>query len=833
MTAQQSHNFAARNQKRKEMSIANNFTVEGLVAKYRNYVNENCPKEYCPGEYKDENGKWHINDSYIPFSPDGNADEQLISTIYKVVATENADTKIVDALSEYLEKYYKAALTEEEVAFLCNHFSEFVTYEFEHRKDWLFHSGMNLSKERVRLVHEYVKPQEGATVFIADAEYCDLAVQFPSCIIEGFTGFNYKQKRVWALGQIRMYAAGIKSEIVSGEEIDGKYEYTLPEKGSVDFVIFRVNENKYFAQQIFGTECNNVESLYDLLKPGGKMLIFSEFKSEMAGNEKTKGFDFSRFRKRLVEEKAISSIISYEDTAILGKDRMNYILLVISKSPNSTVCIRDEKKHFSKVIGSEVLDSDILWPSYYMVNRPSEGRPLSSIVELVAEKEVAEFIEGQGFVLPDKAKGMVLMLRNAYGESFKDANLFYKSGYYVDDPAFTEKDWVNFLLAEQPCVLLSGNTEKLVVGYTTYIPQNGFVYAAGCQLVPQKGYDVRYIAALLFKPSVRDQITTICDGDVNQRILSLVLEKIIVPDHDEKERLRFLVEAMDDAMVSSKKEMETTFEEKLASMKADYINEVRMRKHDMRPHLRQLASAERLMLHYIETNSDIDELKEHLKSQIGYVHKALGCISDIVDHLSDEEKYGNAEIVNIDKFLEEIEISHNDSEGFTIEYDCDHEAFRKRGFAIPDLTEQWEKAQEQGIDMKDFILARAKDNLPLFVEIAHVDFQRMVDNIIENARKHGFTDSSRKDYFIGVDLSLNMEGNMYQIDFNNNGNPLPDGMTKERFGIRGEKAGLTGGTGSGGYIIKSIVTHYGGDYDVFTKDGVTTIRIYLPIAKKI
>ena len=149
------------------------------------------------------------------------------------------------------------------------------------------------------------------------------------------------------------------------------------------------------------------------------------------------------------------------------------------------------------------------------------------------------------------------------------------------------------------------------------------------------------------------------------------------------------------------------------------------------------------------------------------------------------------------------------------------------------MTEQWEKAQEQGIDMKDFILARAKDNLPLFVEIAHVDFQRMVDNIIENARKHGFTDSSRKDYFIGVDLSLNMEGNMYQIDFNNNGNPLPDGMTKERFGIRGEKAGLTGGTGSGGYIIKSIVTHYGGDYDVFTKDGVTTIRIYLPIAKKI
>jgi signal transduction histidine kinase len=71
---------------------------------------------------------------------------------------------------------------------------------------------------------------------------------------------------------------------------------------------------------------------------------------------------------------------------------------------------------------------------------------------------------------------------------------------------------------------------------------------------------------------------------------------------------------------------------------------------------------------------------------------------------------------------------------------------------------------------------------------------------------------------------------MYQIDFNNNGNPLLDGMTKSRFGIRGEKAGLTAGSGSGGYIVKSIVNHYGGDYDIFCKDGITTVRILLPIA---
>ena len=63
-----------------------------------------------------------------------------------------------------------------------------------------------------------------------------------------------------------------------------------------------------------------------------------------------------------------------------------------------------------------------------------------------------------------------------------------------------------------------------------------------------------------------------------------------------------------------------------------------------------------------------------------------------------------------------------------------------------------------------------------------------------------------------------------------NGNPLPKGMDKERFGIKGEKAGLTGGTGCGGNIIKNIVTHYGGDYDIFQDELSTVVRIWLPIA---
>jgi len=43
---------------------------------------------------------------------------------------------------------------------------------------------------------------------------------------------------------------------------------------------------------------------------------------------------------------------------------------------------------------------------------------------------------------------------------------------------------------------------------------------------------------------------------------------------------------------------------------------------------------------------------------------------------------------------------------------------------------------------------------------------------------------------------------------------MPKGMNAHRYGIKGEKAGLTGNTGTGGYIVKEIVEHYKGSYEI-------------------
>lgn len=802
-------------------------TVENLVAKYRKYVDEHCPKMYDVTEWIDKEGKAHLDEFYNPCSPEGDAEEQLLITIYKRVAGDGADKRIIDALSKYADSFYTDVLNESEMSFLAEHFSELSTLAFEyfasHSKGWYDH--YVLSKNVKSILKTAYNPESGSTIFIADPGYCDVAMLFPECIIKGYhtqRRFIYDDE-TWALGQIRLYAAGIRSEILSSEDVLSS-DYIR----DVDYSIWGTARFSSY---------KDAEMLCQNMKEKSRMLIFMD-RNDAAGTDVRGTHDL---RKEMVDKCIISSITSFEEDDKLWSILRNKICILACNYSHATVHMQlatgDEFD-----VSSEQLDHDILWPGYYSAKRPEAGIPLSSIVSFIDfdkkwenniwEANLTQRKDGE-WVLSEKMKKMPVVAPADMATDYKDANLCDADLKLAGDPIFEErKSWICRL--DQPCILLYGRGEKYKAGYVKDLPENGIALLESIAwLEPKVGIDVRYVAALLLSPEIKGQIITICEGEVNDTTIPLILDKVIVINHTEKERLNFLADASDDAIKGLKQEMADSIEKKISVLKADYINEVRMRKHDMSPHLLQMKSADRLMRHYIDTTTDIVELKKHLLAQVDYADKALTGISEIVEHLSDEEKFGKAEMVNIDKFLEDVELNHDDNEGFVIEYDCNRESFNKIGLAIPNMIEEREKAEKQGVNFMEFVRKQAKEKLPLYAEIAPIDFQRLVTNIIENARRHAFTDSSREDYYIGIGLSLDNKIDMYQIDFSNNGNPLPEGMTKERYGIRGEKVGATAGTGSGGYIVKSIVNHYGGDYDVFTKDGITTIRIYLPIASKV
>ena len=109
-----------------------NYTVENLVAKYRNYVDDHCPKSYSVCEGKDGN----LVDVYTPLPPYCNTGEQLLISLYKATEGNNINKEIEKALLEYENAFYKDALSEDEYAYLCMHYSETVSYLFAHRDEW-------------------------------------------------------------------------------------------------------------------------------------------------------------------------------------------------------------------------------------------------------------------------------------------------------------------------------------------------------------------------------------------------------------------------------------------------------------------------------------------------------------------------------------------------------------------------------------------------------------------------------------------------------------------------------------------------------------------------
>lgn len=279
---------------------------------------------------------------------------------------------------------------------------------------------------------------------------------------------------------------------------------------------------------------------------------------------------------------------------------------------------------------------------------------------------------------------------------------------------------------------------------------------------------------------------------------------------------------------------ELGLQEVIDSMKAEYINIIRTRKHDMRPYVRELGSVERIMRHYVSQKEEMEDFTEKMISLLDQYHIALNKLSELIDIFSEEDKFGKPKAFNVDKFLYDLEI-HNDEEisGYDLEYDCDDSALQEYGLPV---HKYWSKAFSHIDDWGSFLEEMKKDKdddiVPLIIDIAPLDFERIVRNIIENARKHGFTNPNRDDYYIGIYLTINAERDMYQIDFSNNGTPLPKGMDKNRYGLLGEKAGITGGSGQGGYVVKSIVEHYHGDYDIFMDGEWTVVRILLPISKQ-
>lgn len=580
---------------------------------------------------------------------------------------------------------------------------------------------------------------------------------FPDCTIKGYSGYSYVEeltgeKEMWALGQIRLFAAGIKSEILPYSKDTENSQYMS------DVNIAIVGASDIIPTNSFG------EKQFQYMKSCSELLLFMD-KKEAVGDS------IDSFQKMLVEKKYIKTIVSFEKSNIILNTGTTQKRICISanKTTKDVVCIKNNVTGEQMQLPANRLDPTILWPSYYLTAKPKEGIALTEIVSFqdlkVKKKEDFAFKkivfndekDGIEWILSDKEKMISVIAPINLSTGYEDAELYEAQLKQAGDPMF--EDYLGMLSKiSQPCIFCYGRKDKFVAGYIKELPSEGIVaYRQLVCLVPKEGIDVRYVAALLLTPEVRNQIMSICEGEVDAQLFPLIMDKIIVPNHTDLERATFLSEANYNAFESSRKELEQEHK--------SYIKAVRMRKHALTQSASAIEATFYALNAYrerqngtISDNERISRIKQTtVKDAFEYLSMATKDLLVKLDHIADVEyTFTKPEWINPEEFVESYIQKH------------------ENGWVNFKPVVTWSKghnlAKQNLKDLSGEIILHKGE--PIHTMLFPKDaLKQVLDNIVSNAISHGFKDESRNDYLLR--FSWETDGIALKICVENNGAPIP------------------------------------------------------------
>ncbi len=289
----------------------------------------------------------------------------------------------------------------------------------------------------------------------------------------------------------------------------------------------------------------------------------------------------------------------------------------------------------------------------------------------------------------------------------------------------------------------------------------------------------QYLVNELGKDYIIKQVATRSGVGVMPSItLNNLLEvEVLIPDF-QTQKILFENDKQNDILLKAK---ELGLEDLANRQKNDFIEEVRIKKHNLAQYLAEINSSISALSKYIDNRGIGDELISQrmqisLSNHISKLFVSIEEMNKKLEFLTRETTFGESKSVDINKLLR----SFKGTSLYSIDYIFDKEAIQSK---------------------------------VALVDIAEEDFKEVIRQIISNAVKHGFvTDASN--HIIRINLTYDMTDNMYVLSISNNGKPMPKGMDSKRYGIKGEVAGVTGNEGIGGYRVKSIIEHYKGSYSI-------------------
>lgn len=792
------------------MLKTNNLTVPAVVAKYVNSVN------FDGALRAHERNPYEANEIALA-SPH----QQLIAKLWynnQRFLGLHVDKKKYSALSAYIEAFHDNILREEESYFLFENYSETIEYLFKERKNWKWSISIenDIPLELADISEKILCLESGQSLFLPFCGYGDVAVKFPQCRIIGFV----EDATVAALTQIRLAAAGIDAEI--------SYQRTDEPLLNISDMIF----DAIICSQIASSEINvlyqscSLEKLYcNNIAPHIVAFCNSSLLSSNARN-------LTSFRAKMLAELSIAAIVElpqyiYRDSAnsplLLYIDKTAYfseedipgIVMYNASSAvrnigSTTKAKRLDVDTFSSDINNASkpelqsiirripygdIDSDILFPRYYLLNRDiNTGRKLSEIVS-IAERQR---IEPTG-------------MRYKYSVDEHDLSFMFNDAHLTldkIDASSPETRRISYFCPVKPCIFLTVTSTVAFVGYSDLSDPNAYYSVppmVKCMYV-NNGFSVEYVAALLLTENVSEQITAMVLGPGLRGVNDSFLSKVYVPKQDKEQMSHFLEEKFRDSMSDKEKE--------LIEERNKYERNVRLRKHALTQSVSSFGALFNTLNKCRQRNGgvlhDEDIVSPISKKTVAQIFDTLAArMSSIQEKLSKiaDVEFDFGESVNIDP--EEFILNYIDSK--------ENGWLNFHGETGWDKTKTFNKSKEDYRLPSDGSLVLAKGEPICTFSFPKKALEHIFNNIVSNALAHGFTDEKRNDYKIR--FSWETQGMDLIVTVENNGSPLPEGVQPEDILSYGfsTKLNVDGHNGLGGSEIESIMRDYKGKVEVISQ----------------
>lgn len=742
-----------------------NFTVENIVNKYISYVAEH-PTELPAipdgqgGILKASFGKRH-------------APSQLTVELYKLKRGKNAESKIIEYISDTCGRFSSKAITQEEVNFLLENYVESIEFLCANNPKMRMQKELSANWSDVfNQIEENIDFKPGSRIYVEPFDMGELAIRHPEC---HFSGYLHHPE----LLRIRLDAHNIHTDLRDCK----LYKVREEDVNSYDIIILD-------AIQSVGYDYESAICGWERLKDNGQMLIRCGLELLQVGAEA------KHFREVIRDTKSLSKVFFYpkaQDSS--GIEKESFALVIDRSKINDTITMSQIEPDNSKVLSTtrilreNEVDYNILFPAYYLQQKPKNSTPLSSFCKIHNEKSAATMERKPivpKFLSSDYSTAELdnIEFDHEVAEILCDCEKEYKENIWNRLPETTTPTPYTCIVVNQPCVIVYSTGIEVRLGYITTPRENGYMlYGVEC-LIPQDGLSVQDLAILLLTESISKQLRSMTIGDTRLSLSEEKLSKIVVgTDKDKQIKERLISE-----LIRQRDEIKFQHDE--------YKKTIRMRKHSLGQIMFELNTCwELIKISQEDNNGCLDE-----NYIIGKKHPKR--VADIMKSITSSIQQLGA---GIDNFVPEEDVRFAKKETFNLlhfvkEYKDEHQS--------PNFTFEIEEATVNASNENDVIETNYE------ITFSKTALKEILQSIINNAEKHGFTVESKENK---IKFSFEKTSENIRLVISNNGKPIREDVKLEDLFMYGFTTKLSisnnndGHSGIGLFFVKSLMCDSNGD----------------------